>query len=107
MPVFPFFAGLAVGVAALRLYKNERLRAEIRSAGQKLRQNGALAEGKLRQAAISGLDTLAGSSARLRDRLEVASRPAAKKKAPVKTATVARAPEKPRARRQKADGNVA
>ncbi|MDR1349912.1 MAG: hypothetical protein LBJ59_03845 [Zoogloeaceae bacterium] len=69
MPIFPFIAGLAAGVVAVRLYKNEQLRAELQSAGQKLRQKGTVAEGRLRQAAASGLGALADSSARLRDRL--------------------------------------
>jgi hypothetical protein len=70
MPVLPFIAGLAVGVAAVKLYRNERFRANLRETGQRLRQSGEIAEGKLRHAAISGLDALSGSSARLRERLE-------------------------------------
>ncbi|MDR0673364.1 MAG: hypothetical protein LBF93_06845 [Zoogloeaceae bacterium] len=70
MPIFPFIAGLAAGVVAVRLYKNEQFRAGIASAGQKLRQRGSVAEDRLRRAAASGLGALADSSARLRDRLQ-------------------------------------
>jgi hypothetical protein len=70
MPIFPFIAGLAAGVVAVRLYKNEQLRAGLQSAGQTLRQKGVLAEDRLRHAAASGLSALADSSARLRDRLQ-------------------------------------
>ncbi|MDR2625999.1 MAG: hypothetical protein LBC37_06665 [Zoogloeaceae bacterium] len=100
MPIFPFIAGLAAGVVAVRLYKNEKLRAELLSAGQKLRQKGSGAEDRLRQAAASGLGALADSSARLRDRLQrteeteaaitLAAKPASGKRKPA-----ARATEKP------------
>lgn len=116
MPL-PFFAGLAVGVIALRLYQNERLRAEIKGAGEKLRQGGARAEGKLRQTAVSGLEALAESSGRLRDRLNATLNPATEtkvttRKASVKTATakpvaVAAAATAPKtARRKKPEGKA-
>ncbi|MDR0736371.1 MAG: hypothetical protein LBF51_06005 [Zoogloeaceae bacterium] len=89
MPIFPFIAGLAAGVVAVRLYKNAPLRAGLLSAGQKLRQKGTVAEGRLRQAAASGLGALADSSARLRDRLQreeaaitLAAKPASGKRKP-------------------------
>ncbi|MDR2637889.1 MAG: hypothetical protein LBB55_06075 [Zoogloeaceae bacterium] len=72
MPVLPFIAGLAVGVAVVKLYRDERFRANLRETGQRLRQGGGVAEEKLRHAAISGLDALSGSSARLRERLSKA-----------------------------------
>jgi hypothetical protein len=113
MPVLPFFAGLAVGVVALRLCKNGRLRDEIKDAGQKLRRGGAKAEGKLRRVAVSGLDALAGSSARLRDRLEGTSAQGANEGteaeagvAPEATTKEEAAPAKPRTRRNKPEGSA-
>jgi hypothetical protein len=118
MPVFPFVAGLVVGVAAVRLYKNERLRAEFKDAGKKLRQGGALAEDRVRQAAVSGLGALSGASARLRDRLDAAASaastaPEAEKEAastPVKPAVTTKSvtdpSEKPRARRKNPESDA-
>ncbi|MDR3158161.1 MAG: hypothetical protein LBU11_03955 [Zoogloeaceae bacterium] len=100
MPIFPFIAGLAAGVVAVRLYRNEQLRAEFRLAGQKLRQEGIVAEDRLRRAAASGLGALADSSARLRDRLRreesaitLAAKPVSGKGKPA--ARVAEKPVKP------------
>ncbi|GHU00932.1 hypothetical protein AGMMS49960_10130 [Betaproteobacteria bacterium] len=113
MPVFPFFAGLAVGVVALRLSNNKRVRTEIKDVGQKLRQGSAKAESKLRRAAVSGLDALAGSSARLRDRLEAAANQETAPEEAATPAEVAATPaeatesaEKPRARRAKSKGSA-
>jgi hypothetical protein len=113
MPL-PFFAGLVVGVVALRLYKSDRLHARIKDAGQKLRHGGTLAEVKLRRAAVSGLDALAGSSTRLRDRLEGApaqgTEPAEAELAPLQeaAATPAKttAAAKPRASQKKPEGTA-
>ncbi|MDR3054991.1 MAG: hypothetical protein LBU53_06255 [Zoogloeaceae bacterium] len=118
---FPFFAGLVVGVVALRLYKNERLRAGIKDAGAKLsqgvRESGALAESRLRQAAVSSLGALSESSARLRERLEeappnpVAVAAATAAATPIKTAAAKSAKpapkqSKPRASRKKIAGDA-
>jgi hypothetical protein len=103
MPIFPFIAGLAAGVIAVRLYKDEQFRAGVQSAGQKLRQKGTVAEDRLRQAAASGLEALADSSARLRDRLRheeaaitLAAKPASGKRKPAARAAAESAkPVKP------------
>ncbi|GHT89832.1 hypothetical protein AGMMS49545_01260 [Betaproteobacteria bacterium] len=111
MPL-PFFAGLAVGVIALRLYQNERLRAEIKDAGAKLRRSGVRAEDKLRQAAVSGLDTLAESSGRLRDRLDATPDPVVETKVttakatPKKAAATAPKPAPKTSRAKKTEGGA-
>jgi hypothetical protein len=77
MPVFPFIAGLALGVAAVKLYKNERVRPGLEKAGRTLRATGASAQAKLREAAVSGLSAIETSSSRLREKLDAPANAAA------------------------------
>jgi hypothetical protein len=70
MPIFPFIAGLAAGIAVVRLYKHERVLPELEKAGRALRETATATQGKLRKAAVSGLNALETSSARLREKLD-------------------------------------
>ncbi len=104
LPLLPFVAGLAVGVAAVRLYKNDKVRTELQKVGRSLRKSGASVEEKLREtsveaqeklrkAAVSSLSGIETSSARLREKLDsepspkptVPSRPSPKQKAATAT----------------------
>lgn len=100
LPLLPFVAGLAVGVAAIRLYKNEKVRTELQKVGkslrkssasaeEKLRETSAEAQEKLRKAAVSSLSGIETSSARLREKLQKESSP--------KPATPAKSLPKPKA----------
>ena len=69
-PLFPFLAGLATGAAAIMLLKNKNPQATLEDATKKLKQQSDLAQDALRQAAVSGLNAIEASSARLRDHLQ-------------------------------------
>lgn len=80
LPLLPFVAGLAVGIAAVKLYKNDKVHTELQKVGKTLRKSGASAEEKLREtsteaqeklrkAAVSSLSSIETSSARLREKL--------------------------------------
>ena len=60
--ILPFTLGVAVGAALLRLLKNDRARDGLHKA-----------QGKLREATVSGLDAIEKASARARTRLEGAA----------------------------------
>ncbi|MDR3323880.1 MAG: hypothetical protein LBS89_06730 [Zoogloeaceae bacterium] len=91
MPIYPFIAGLVAGVVAVKVAKSGRLRAGLGDARQKLRASGLATQNNLRQAAVSGLDALASSSAHLRDKLnatQVGATPAPETKAATASAAV-------------------
>ena len=92
--ILPFTLGVAVGAALLRLLKHERARDGLHKA-----------QGKLREATVSGLDAIEKASARARSRLEGA--PQAAERADAETAaadlaeTQQEAPTRARAARRR------
>ncbi len=70
LPLFPFIVGLAVGSAAIGLYRNKSTQDNLKNATSKLKEKSTQAQETLRHAAVSGLNMIESSSARLRDRLQ-------------------------------------
>lgn len=108
-PLLTFSAGLAAGIAAIRLLKNQKTQSAAASGREKVRSGLDSAQDKLRGAAIASLSAVEHSSARLRTRLTpapeaeepvpVAAAPArktARKTAPPKAEPSASAPKRGR-----------
>lgn len=68
-PLLTFSAGLAAGIAAIRLLKNQKTQSAAASGRDKVRSGLDSAQETLRGAAIAGLSAVEHSSARLRTRL--------------------------------------
>lgn len=82
--ILPFTLGVAVGAALLRLLKHERARDGLHKA-----------QGKLREATVSGLDAIEKASARARTRLEGAPHEAQQADAETAVADAAETPQAP------------
>lgn len=88
-PLLTFSAGLAAGIAAIRLLKNKKTQSAAASGGEKVRSGLDAAQEKLRGAAIASLSAVEHSSARLRTRLTPA--PEAEEPTPVAAAPARKA----------------
>ncbi|GHU19897.1 hypothetical protein FACS189475_07900 [Betaproteobacteria bacterium] len=59
LPLFPFVAGLLTGAAATKLLRDKKVKIQLDKA-----------QGRLREASVSGLNTIEQSVAYLRDRIQ-------------------------------------
>ena len=59
LPLFPFVAGLLTGAAATKLIRDKKVKLQLDKA-----------QGRLREASVSGLNTIEQSMAYLRDRIQ-------------------------------------
>lgn len=72
LPLLPFVAGIATGALAIKLWRNDKTKAGLDKAQEKLRTATADAGQKLRQATVSSLAAIEHSSAAARERLSAA-----------------------------------
>ncbi|MDR1529549.1 MAG: hypothetical protein LBS40_03995 [Burkholderiales bacterium] len=75
LPLIPFVAGIAVGVAAIRFYKNEDVHQEWEKVKKRLCASTDSARKKLRDGTVEGLSRIEQSSARLREKLDDDAQP--------------------------------
>jgi len=77
LPLLTFASGIVAGVIGVKLLKQAKAPAAIKSMAQKARSGLDKAGEELRDAAVSGLSTVEKSSASLRQRLTGESEPPA------------------------------
>lgn len=100
IPLLPFFAGIAVGAAALSALRSERTRQTLNETGARLCAAAHTAEDGVRAAACSGLTLLRGATAGKPTgapaKAKAATKRTAKKPTVAKPVAPKRAPRKPK-----------